>query len=65
MTDTTKGLKITPKMCGVKCFPGSDAYNVAMIPLKDSIDRLTKAAEQFEQATGFRLTVEFDLVIPK
>lgn len=64
MTDT-KGLRITPEMIGVKCLPGSDAYNVAMVPLKDTIDRLKKAAEQFEEATGFRLTLDFDLEIPK
>jgi len=64
MTDMSK-LGITPKMCGVKCFPGSDAYNVAMLPLKDAIERLKKAAEQFEAATGFRLTLDFDLEIPK
>lgn len=57
-------IKITPEMIGLKCLPGSDAYKVAMIPLREAAQRLEKAAEQFEEATGFRLALEFEISIP-
>lgn len=64
MTDT-KGLGITPEMIGIKCFPGSEEYATAAAPLRKAVENLKTAAEEFERATGFRLTLDFDLEIPK